>query len=40
MIEIGDTFNRFHRVVRDVSQQLGRISAWKSRAPTPNWTRR
>lgn len=24
MIEIGDTFNRFHRVVRDVSQQLGK----------------
>ncbi len=24
MIEIGDTFNRFHRVVRDVSQKLGK----------------
>ncbi len=24
MIEIGETFNRFHRVVRDVSQQLGK----------------
>ncbi|PTU73346.1 chemotaxis protein CheA [Pseudomonas mangrovi] len=24
MIEIGDTFNRFHRVVRDVSEQLGK----------------
>lgn len=24
MIEIGDTFNRFHRVVRDVSQQLNK----------------
>lgn len=24
MIEIGDTFNRFHRVVRDVSGQLGK----------------
>ncbi|WP_263140683.1 chemotaxis protein CheA [Pseudomonas sp. RIT-PI-AD] len=24
MIEIGDTFNRFHRVVRDVSQELGK----------------
>lgn len=24
MVEIGDTFNRFHRVVRDVSQQLGK----------------
>ncbi|MET1080232.1 MAG: chemotaxis protein CheA [Pseudomonas sp.] len=24
MIEIGDTFSRFHRVVRDVSQQLGK----------------
>lgn len=24
MIEIGDTFNRFNRVVRDVSQQLGK----------------
>lgn len=40
MIEIGDTFNRFQRVVRDVSQQLGKIFAWRSVAPTPNSTRR
>ena len=24
MVEIGETFSRFHRVVRDVSQELGK----------------
>jgi two-component system chemotaxis sensor kinase CheA len=39
MVQIGATFNRFQRVVRDVSRELGKDIALEIAAPRPNWTR-